>query len=131
MADITADRVADKRCTQRLADPLAPGALIPTGAAYVLDADGFATPATASSRGPVRGIALRRADAAAGDTVVHGATGCYLFVNDGSMSLVHTRTSNAKVVDCHTVGASGSCNVGRTIDVTDDGVWVLVGYRKR
>lgn len=130
MADTSQDRCVQKRCTRRMKDPLASDALIPAGGMYVLDKDGYATPATADHKGYVRGVALRRADAAAGDTAVHGACDCFLFENDGSITRAHIRTTNAKVVDCHTAGASGGCTAGRIVDVCEQGVWVHVGTRK-
>ena len=129
MADITEDRVSAERCIKRFADPLADGALIPAGAMYVLDGDGNAIPATASGSGPVRGIAMRRADAAAGATRVEGASGCWLFQNSATDPIgpQHVGKSNAKVEDCHTVSVGGSATVGKVIEVTDEGVFVQLG----
>lgn len=127
MADITADRVPVRRNAELFADPLAAGALIPCGAMYVIGDDGLATPATTETPGPVRGIALRRADAAADK--VEGAQGCYLFENDGSITAADIGKKDAKVVDCHTVGITGGVTAGRIFDVTEAGVFVEIGNR--
>ena len=92
-------------------------------------AEGNATPATPDVAGPVRGIALRRADAAAGDVQVEGAPGCYLFENDGSITAGDIFAKDARVVDCHTVGITGTRTAGRIFDVTEEGVFVEIGKR--
>lgn len=129
MADTSQDRVLTRRNAELFVDPLAAGALIPMGGMYVLDAEGNATPATPDVAGPVRGIALRRADAAAGDVQVEGAQGCYLFENDGSITAGDIFTKDARVVDCHTVGITGTRTAGRIFDVTEEGVFVEIGKR--
>ena len=131
MADITEDRITATRCLKSLGDPLADGAVIPAGAMYFLDANGCAVPATAQTEGPVRGIALRRADATAGDTHVQGAIGVYLFQNSETDPILpaHVGKKNAKVEDCHTVNLGGSVSVGKVIEVTDEGVFVQLGSK--
>ena len=129
MTDITADRVPVRRPAELFSDPLAPGALIPAGGMYVIDDNGLATPATTETPGPVRGIALRRADASDGADKVEGAQGCYLFETDGSITAADIGKKDAKVVDCHTVGIAGGPTAGRIFDVTEAGVFVEIGNR--
>jgi len=129
MVDITADRAIAERGARGFADPLAEGAIIPAGAMYALDKSGFAIPAAADSPGPLRGVALRRADQTAGDALVEGKHGCIHFESDGSITRADIGKKNAKVVDCHTVGAAGSCTVGIIFDIDDAGVWVKVGHK--
>lgn len=129
MADITQDRVLDKRCGERVGDRLAPDAIIPVGGMFVLDAEGLAAPAEADSSGPVRGVALRRADGPAGDTHVHGAAkGVYLFINSEAAPITAADIGTSAVVeDCHTVCKGSGAVAGVVFDVSDEGVWVELG----
>lgn len=131
MADITEDRTIDKMCGEKLGDLLNPTALIPVGAMFVLDADGFAVPATASASAPVRGIALRRADGPNGDDKVLGAAkGVYRFQNSETAPLTAADIGlGAAVEDCHTVCKGEGCVAGVVFDVNDEGVWVELGRK--
>lgn len=131
MADITEDRITAERCIKRLGDPLADGAVIPAGAMYCLDDEGKAVPASTNTGGPVRGIALRRADATAGHTHVEGAIGVYLFQNSETDPILpaHVGKKNAKVQDCHTVNLGGTVSAGKVIELTDEGVFVQLGEK--
>ena len=133
MTDATADRVTPRRSGEQVTDTLAPGVCIPAGAMYGLTKEGLAAPVPiAGVNDPVRAVALRRADAAAGDTVVHGAPcGVWLFENDDAEPVTLARIGkNAGVVDGHTVKSSGMPSAGRIFDVTADGVWIEIGVIK-
>ena len=129
MTDITQDRVPTKMCGERVGDPLAEGAIIPCGALFVLNEEGLAAPAEASARGPVRGMALRRADQTDGDTHVEGASkGVYLFQNSEANPITAADIGlSAAVEDCHTVCKGSGCVAGVVFGVSDEGVWIELG----
>lgn len=129
MSALDKDRATPQRAGDLVADPLAVGVTIFTGAMYILDDDGNATPATAAAETPVRAVARKRAVQAEGDTHTDGALGVYQFANSAGAAEI-TRAdigANAFAADDQTVAKTGTCKAGVVFDVDDDGVWVRIG----
>lgn len=136
MTAATKDRATDERDGRRVHDPLASATTIYAGTIYMLDAGGDAVPAVAQSGTTTlvaRGVALKRASTAAGDTSVEGGLGVYQFENSASSDEI-TRTeigATCYVVDDCTVAKTSDSSkrpkAGTVLDVDASGVWVRIG----
>ena len=137
MTALTQDRPTPERDGRRVSDPLAgTTATLYAGGMYLLDASGNAVPAEPQAEATtlrVRAVALRRASAAAGDTLVEGARGTFLF-DSATAADALTRADigvSCYVLDDQTVAKGHDTNkrplAGTVIDVDAAGVWVRVG----
>lgn len=130
MAALTKDRATQERDGRRMADPLAPGAVIHAGAVYGLDAQGRAVPLSVLigvGVGVIRGVATARAAAAEGDTYVTGATGVFRLANDATNPVPRGDIGSVAVfADDQTCSTTGTLSgAPKVFDVDDAGVWVL------
>lgn len=130
MAALTKNRPTKRRAQGSHSDPVASSVNIFSGALVVLNATGFAQPATAASGLRTRGVAVHPSNNSTG---VDGAgtiatnTGAHFFKNAGDIDRSHIG-STAYITDDQTVTAvsTGSSSVGRIEDVETNGVWVFI-----
>ena len=130
MAALPKDRQTRKRRQGSHSDLIATGVQVFAGSIVVLNATGFAAPATAAAGLRTRGIADHGADnrnGADGAGVVKSMTGAHLLSNAGDINQSHIGAT-AYITDDHTVTAvsTASSAVGRIEDVGADGVWVYL-----
>ena len=130
MAALTKNRTTRRRDTRSFNDPVAAGVQIHAGALIVLNAAGFAEPATTATGLRVRGVAQHPSDnrtGADGAGAVDSLPGAHLFKNSGDITRADIG-SNAHIVDDQTVSADGAGKsvAGLIDDVTSEGVWVVI-----
>ncbi|MCL1960668.1 MAG: hypothetical protein FWG56_02540 [Desulfovibrionaceae bacterium] len=128
----TPDRATPQRAGDRVCDRLAPGQTIPAGHMYMLDDDGNAVPIAEGNSGSnyARAVAIKRACSADGDTMVEGAIGVFRFDNDATDPIELEDViygSLAGAIDGCTVSQGGLIDVGKVLDIDENGVWVRVG----
>lgn len=134
MAALTQDRATPSRDLRAFDDPVKANATIHAGALVMLDADGWAVPASAATGLTPRGRAAQAAagGAADGATTVRVERGCFRFENSAAGDAV-TRAhigAPAYAVDDQTVshsdGTATRSACGTIVDLDAEGVWVLV-----
>ena len=130
MAALTQDRNTPSRDGKAFGHPVAAGKVFFVGALAVLNATGYAEPATTATgkKGLGRVMeAVSNASGGDGDVIVLVERGCFGFANDGNVTRAHI-DSNAYAVDDQTVaptdgtGTRSAVGIIRTVDA--DGVWV-------
>lgn len=136
MTALTKDRATPERDGRNFSDPLAAGATIYAGGMYLLDASGAAMPAAAQAAVTtlkVRAVALQRAAASAGATLVNGARGVFRMDNAAGVDELTRADIGATcyALDDATVAKDHDTNkrpaAGTVVDVDDAGVWVRIG----
>ncbi len=132
MTALSHDRNTPYRAGDQFSDPVAAGEIIYAGSFVVLDANGYAAPATEATGLTPRGRADAQVDntnGTAGASRVATRKGTFRFANVGDIDRTHIG-NDAYLVDDQTVSSSSNTNarsVGGTIDdVDDDGVWVHI-----
>lgn len=132
MAALTQDRDTPFREGVTFSHPVAAGAVIYFGALIVLNASGYAEPATTATgkKGLGRAdAAVSNAGGANGAVTVPVRRGCFRYGNDGNVTRAHIGGS-AYAVDDQTVaptdGTSTRSAVGTIRDVDALGVWVEI-----
>ena len=130
MAALTKDRNTLARDGKAFGHPVAAGAIFFVGALAVLNATGFAEPATTAigKKGLGRATeAVSNASGADGDVLIVIERGCFAYANDGNVTRAHIG-DNAYAVDDQTVaptdGTGTRSAVGIIRNVDADGVWV-------
>ena len=130
MVALVKNRQTAKRSQGSHSDLIAAGVQIFEGAIVVLNASGFAAPATAATGLRARGIADHQSDNRTGSDgagVVKTVTGAHLLSNAGDINQSHIG-STAYITDDQTVTAVSTATsaVGRIENVNSDGVWVYI-----
>ena len=130
MAALTADRNTPARDGKAFGHPVAAGKVIYAGAMIVLNATGYAEPATTATgkKGLGRATeAVSNTSGGNGDVLVIVERGCFAYANDGNVTRAHIG-GNAYAVDDQTVaptdGTGTRSAVGIIRNVDADGVWV-------
>lgn len=133
MTALTQDKGTAWREGNFVTDDVAASQRIFQGAVVVLNATGFAEPASTATGLIARGIAQGQVDnsqGADGDEAITCRRGVSLLVNDGSVTRADIG-ADAYLVDDQTVAntdGTGTRSVaGEIIDVDTDGVWVQIG----
>lgn len=130
MTALSKDRNTPSRDGKAFGHPVAAGKVFFVGALAVLNATGYAEPATTATgkKGLGRAMeAVSNASGANGDVTVIVERGCFAFTNDGNVTRAHIG-GNAYAVDDQTVaptdGTGTRSAVGIIRDLTAEGVWV-------
>jgi hypothetical protein len=130
MTALTKDRDTPSRESKLFVHPVAAGKIFFVGALAVLNATGFAEPATTATgkKGLGRAtLAVSNAGGADGAETVEVERGCFRYANDGTVTRAHI-DGNAYAVDDQTVaptdGTGTRSAVGIIRDVDALGVWV-------
>lgn len=130
MAALTQDRNTPARDGKAFGHPVAAGKVFFVGALAVLNATGYAEPATTATGKTGLGRAteaVSNASGGDGDVLVIVERGCFAYANDGNVTRAHIG-SNAYAVDDQTVaptdGTGTRSAVGTIRNVDADGVWV-------
>ncbi len=130
MAALTKDRDTQERLAKAFSYPVAAGKVFFVGALAVLNATGYAEPATTATgkKGLGRVMeAVSNTSGGDGDVAIVVERGCFLFANDGTVTHAHIGGS-AYAVDDQTVaptdGGGTRSAVGTILDVDSRGVWV-------
>jgi len=132
-----ADRIALQRATgDKFADPVKAATKIYGGSLVVLDAAGWAAPATEATGLIVRGVAQKQADNTAGANGAINAEcerGVFRFANSAAGDLIARAEigDDCYIVDDQTVAKTSATDTrtiaGKITDLDAQGVWVRVG----
>jgi hypothetical protein len=136
MAALTKDRNTPLRAGEEFSFGVATNAKIYAGALIVLNATGFAAPATAAAGLKAVGVAQEFVDntgGADGAKTVKVRAGLFRFAGDGTVTApdigkLAYAVDDQTVADNDNAGARSAA--GAILDVDADGVWVEVGARK-
>lgn len=132
MTALTQDRPTPRRADEDYNDPVGSGVEIFAGSIVVLNATGYAVPATTATGLVPRGVAQEHVDNSGGgdgDVTVATRKGLFRFTNDGTVARVDIG-GTAYIVDDQTVadndGGATRSALGTIKDVDADGVWVEI-----
>ncbi|KGE77654.1 hypothetical protein [Halomonas salina] len=134
MVAATQNRNTPTRADRRRSHPVAASALCYAGAIAVMNASGYAAPATTATGLTALGVFHAQVDntnGADGDEIVEIERGCFRFANDGGDPIDRTLIgTTCYLVDDQTVAATdgtGTRSAAGTVDDIDDaGVWVRI-----
>ena len=130
MSALTQARQTKRRSGAHFGDGVAAGVIIHEGALVVLNAAGFAAPATTALNLRARGVAAATVDNSAGadgEQTVISQAGLHRFINVGDIDRSHIGSA-AYMVDDQTVAATNGTgtrsSAGLIKDVDTSGVWI-------
>lgn len=134
MGALTGDRAVREREGKKFVDPVAADAVIFGGALVVLDAAGFAEPASTAVGLLARGIAQEAVDntgGSNGDAVVEVKKGVFPFLNEGGDPVALADVESVVyIVDDQTIaktdGSSSRSVAGKLVAFENDIPWVEI-----
>ncbi|GEK71592.1 MULTISPECIES: hypothetical protein [Halomonas] len=134
MVAATKNRNTPTRAGTRRSHPVAAGSLCYAGAIAVMNAAGYAAPASTATGLTALGVFYEQVDntsGADGDELAQIERGCFHFANDGGDPIDRTMIGTpCYLVDNQTVAATDGTGTrsaaGVIDDVDDNGVWVLI-----